>query len=141
MTEIYRNTRFWRVRFLQVGFWGLTAAMGWLAWSTRIEDPGNLHMATLILTPFGAACAIGMEVYLRCYVTTLSASAQELTIETLSTVGRTTRTYPIPQVMRGRMRRSNPYLTAAATGFFLDNAWSTLRIHGRRLPYIVDATE
>jgi hypothetical protein len=128
------------VRFLQVVFWGLTAAMAWLAWSTRVEDPVNLHMSTLILAPFGAACALGIEVYLRCYVTTLRASATELAVETLSTIGRTRRVYPIARVVRGRVHRTNPYLMAATTGFFLDNAWSTLRVHGRRLPFIVDAT-
>jgi len=140
MKVIYRNGRAWRVRFLQVGLWGFTAVMAWLAWSTRIEDPGNLHMATLILTPFGAACAAGIELYMRCYVTTLGLWGNELSVETLATFGRTTRTYPTSRVVQGPLHRSDPLMTAAATGFILDNAWSTLRVQGRRLPFIVDAT-
>src|SRR5262245_23254643 len=110
MDEIYRNTRFWRVRFLQLVFWGFTAAMAWLAWSSRVEDPTNIHVAMLILAPFGAACAIGMEVYLRCYVTRLRTSAREIEIETLSTLGRSTLTLPLERIVRGRMHRTNPYL-------------------------------
>lgn len=139
-TLIYRNTRLWRLRFLQLVFWGPALFFAWLAWATRIADPTNNHVASLVLFPVSALFALMIEVYIRQYVTAAWRSADAMRIETLSTLGRTVRTFPLASVTFGRERRSNARETMAATGFWLDNSYSAIRVHGWRLPFILDTT-
>ncbi|MCZ0736372.1 hypothetical protein [Phreatobacter sp. AB_2022a] len=141
MREVYRNTRWRRVRFLQALFWAATAGFAWLAWSTRIEDPSNNHLAALILTPIVAAAALGLEFYLRLYVTALYASDTAVTVETLSTIGRSRATYPMSDIVFGRERRTDPRKTVVATGFHLDNKWRAMRVATRKWAYVIDTTE
>jgi hypothetical protein len=139
--EVYRNKRFRRVRFLQVAFWGATAALVALTGAAGDDERRGARIAAaLAIAAVPALCALGIEVYMRCYVTALRRSADAVEIETLSTFGRTTRRYPAAQVTGGPARRSDPLLSAATTGFALDNSWSTVRVAGRRLPFIVDTT-
>ncbi|WP_439574360.1 hypothetical protein [Phreatobacter sp.] len=137
---IYRNTRFRRVRFLQLVFWAPALFFLWLAWATRIEDPTNNHVASLVLAPLCALFAVALEVYLRHYVTRAWVSSEAVRIETLATLGRQTSTYPLANVTFSGERRSNPHATMAATGFWLDNSYSAIRVHGRRWPFILDTT-
>ncbi|QCI63531.1 hypothetical protein [Phreatobacter stygius] len=142
MQQVYRNTRWRRVRFLQILFWAVTAGFAWLAWSTRDgNDPTNNHVAALILTPIVAACALGMEFYLRLYVTALFTSASEVKVETLWTIGRRSATYPLSDITFGREHRTNPLVTAATTGFYLDNKWSAMKVLTRQWAYIIDTTK
>lgn len=137
---VYRNTRFWRVRFLQMVFWAPSLFFVWLAWATRIEDPTNNHVASLILAPICALFAVALEVYLRHYVTRAWIGPDAVRIETLSTFGRGIQVHPFANVTFVGERRSNPRATMAATGFWLDNSYSAIRVHGRRWPFILDTT-
>lgn len=141
MREVYRNTRWRRVRFLQALFWAATIGFAWLAWSTRTTDPSNNHLAALILTPVIAAAALGMEFYLRLYVTALHASDTEVMVEALSTIGRTRVTYPMSDVTFGREHRTDPRGSVIATGFHLDNKWRDMRVVSRKWAYVIDTTE
>ncbi|MGL4287994.1 MAG: hypothetical protein ACRCVA_16725 [Phreatobacter sp.] len=142
MEQVYRNRRWGRVRFLQIVFWAAAIGFAWLAWSTRGgNDPTNNHVAALILTPIVVACALGMEFYLRLYVTALFRSATEVKVETLWTIGRKSRTYPLSDITFGRERRTNPRATLATTGFHLDNTWSSMKVLTRKWAYIIDTTE
>jgi len=137
---IYRNTRFWRVRFLQLVFWAPSLFFVWLAWATRIEDPTNNHVASLILAPICALVAVALEVYMRHYVTRAWVSSESVRVETLATLGRRTGTYPLADVTFTGERHSNPRATMALTGFWLDNSYSAIRVHGRRWPFVLDTT-
>ncbi|MCA0318279.1 MAG: hypothetical protein LCH88_09435 [Proteobacteria bacterium] len=137
---IYRNTRLWRLRFLQLVFWGPAVFFAWLAWATRIDDPTNNHVASLVLSPVSALFAVMIEIYIRQYATAVWRTKDAMRIESMSTFGRIVQTFPMANVTFGRERRSNPYATRAATGFWLDNSYSTIRVHGRRLPFILDTT-
>jgi TMEM70/TMEM186/TMEM223 protein family len=142
MEQVYRNTRWGRVRFLQFVFWATATGFAWLAWSTRGgNDPANNHLAALILTPILVLSALGMEFYLRLYVTAIYKSAQTVTVETLATIGRTQRSYPLSDISFGRERRTNPRATLVTTGFYLDNSWSTMKVLTRKWSYIIDTTE
>jgi len=137
---VYRNTRFRRVRFVQWLLWAPALFFAWLAWATRIDDPTNNHVASLVLAPLCAILAVTMEAYLRHYVTAAWTSPDAIRIETLSTIGRQTRTYPLANVTFGGVKRSDPRRTIAATGFWLDNSYAAIHVRGRRWPFIVDTT-
>lgn len=137
---IYSNTRFRRLRFLQFVLWTPVAFFLWLAWATRIDDPTNNHVASLVLAPLCALFAVALEIYLRHYVTRAWRSADAIRIETLSTIGRRVQIHPLASVTFAGERRSNPRATLAATGFWLDNSYSAIRVHGRRWPFILDTT-
>lgn len=141
MREVYRNTRWRRVRFLQALFWIATAGFAWLAWSTRVDDASNNHLAALILTPVIAAAALAMEFYVRLYVTALYASETDVTVETLSTIGRTRATYPMTDIVFDRERRTDPRTSVIATGFHLDNTWRSMRVATRKWGYVIDTTK
>lgn len=142
MQQVYRNNRWRRVRFLQIVFWAATIGFAWLAWSTRGgNDPTNNHVAALVLTPIVLLCALGMEFYLRLYVTALFKSPSEVGVETLSTIGRSRATYPLSDISFGRERRTDPRATLVATGFYLDNNWSSMKVLTRKWAYIIDTTK
>lgn len=136
MTPIYRNTRALRVRFLHVLFWA--GALGWLAlaiYGLMVGNDGLLVGA--ILCPFFVLFALGMEWYLRCYVTALDGDANGLSIETLSTFGRARTTVQWADVELGGTRHDISDEDDAPT---VDNLAEMLRIKGRVL-LIIDTTE
>lgn len=137
MAVLYRNTRAGRVRFLQVLFWG--AALGFLILTgftlVSAENPQS-WLAPAILTPFFVLFALGMEWYMRCYVTALGASAEGLHIETLATFGRSSGTVPWEDVSLGGSRRDrvNP-----EDGPIVDNSAEVLHVRGRSF-LLIDTT-
>lgn len=137
---IYRNTRFLRVRFLQLVFWAPTLFFLWLAWATRIDDPTNNHLASLVLAPICALFALGIEVYLRLYVSEIQQTGDQVRIETLTTFGRIHRDYATADIRLIGEKRANPLIWAGTTGFWLDNSWSGIRVPDRRWPLILDTT-
>jgi hypothetical protein len=134
MVTLYRNTRALRVRFLQVLFWAAT--FGFVVMSFLGGPDPNSWVVGAILAPIFALFAVGMEWYLRCYVTTIEATDDFLALETLSTFGRTRRNVPWADVeLAGEL--------SAASGLdggpVLDNSASFLRIRGRAF-LIIDTT-
>lgn len=103
MSSIYRNTRAPRVRFLHMLFGA--GALGWLVlaiYGLMVGSDGWLVGA--ILCPFFVLFALGMEWYMRCYVTALDGDANGLRIETLSTFGRACTTVQWADVELGGTR-------------------------------------
>lgn len=137
---IYRNTRFLRIRFLQLVFWAPALFFLWLAWATRIDDPTNNHVASLVLAPICALFGLGIEIYLRLYVSEIRQAGDRVRIQTLTTFGRTHRDYAAADIRLIGEKRSNPMLWAATTGFWLDNSWSGIRVPDRRWPLVLDTT-
>ena len=74
MTQLYRNTRAWRVRFLHVLFWA--ASLGFVVLALLGGPDPNSWIVGAILAPILALFALGMEWYLRCYVTALEAQVR-----------------------------------------------------------------
>jgi len=137
MKPIYRNTRVGRVRFLHVLFWAATLGFAAMAVS---GGAGGSHSDNWILgaimAPLFACCALGMEWYLRCYVTALDATPNGLQLETLSTFGRARSLVPWTDVEgAGNLEEK----TWGADAPSIDNSSSLLRIRGRKL-LIVDTT-
>jgi len=136
MTQIYRNTRALRARFLQVLFW--VGALGWIGLATYGLIAGNdAWLVGAILCPFFVLFALGMEWYLRCTVTALDAAPEGLALETLSTFGRKRTTVPWADVELAGARHDTSAEDDAPT---VDNTADLLRIKGRGL-LIVDTTE
>lgn len=102
MTPLYRNSRAARPRFLQVLFWA--AALGFVALGVAGLSPDaapGAWIISAIMAPLFALAALGMELYLRHYVTAVTASAEGLTIETLATFGRARTVVPWREVRLG----------------------------------------
>jgi hypothetical protein len=136
MTPIYRNTRALRVRFLQVLFWG--GALGWLALAIYGAVAGNdAWLVGAILCPIFVLFALGMEWYLRCYVTALDALPEGLTLETLSTFGRARTTVPWADVELAGVRHD---ISDDDDAPIVDNMAALLRIKGRDM-LIIDTTK
>lgn len=100
MQILYQNRRTGRVRFLQLLLWGVSiASLIGALWGLAAADESWLVGA--ILAPIFVLFALGMEYYLRIYVTKLSADAEGLTIETMSTFGSARRRVPWSEVSLG----------------------------------------
>ncbi|MBY0564007.1 MAG: hypothetical protein K2P58_07450 [Hyphomonadaceae bacterium] len=138
MTQLYRNTRSLRVRFLQVLFWAAAFGFAALALFGYWNGPQpNSWVVGAILAPIFVLFALGMEWYLRCYVTALDADVAGLTIETLATFGRDRKTVPWRDVsLAGERHDTSDDEDAPA----VDNTAALLRVRGRDL-LIVDTTE
>jgi hypothetical protein len=126
--EIWRNTRFWRVRLLHWGFWAVAAAFLVAGLAGLTPDPLGL----LILAAVMAAIAGGMEVYRGLIVTRLVLDEDGLAADTLGFVGR--RSWRL-----GRDIAVSKEFRFNARG--LVSTGVMLRIPGRRLPFILDTTE
>lgn len=135
---LYQNTRALRVRFLQIMLWAWALGVPALLYGqieAGVEDTGVL-MA--ILTPTLLLFALGMEIYLRCYVVRLVDMPEGLTVDTLSTFGRWSRLVPWKDVQVGRDLHDR-FIGGAAPS--VNNTSTLLRLAGRRLPLIVDTTQ
>jgi len=138
MTPLYCNTRALRVRFLQMLFWvgtlGFVSLAFFVYWSG--PDP-NSWIVGAIMAPIFALCALGMEWYLRCYVTALQASQDGLVLETLSTFGRTRTAVPWADIeLAGERHDVSDGYNAPS----VENTAALLRVRGRGL-LIIDTTE
>lgn len=135
MTQLYRNTRAWRVRFLQVLFWA--ASLGFVVLALLGGPDPNSWIVGAILAPILALFALGMEWYLRCYVTALEATRDGLMLETLSTFGPKRTAVPWAHVeLAGERHDVSDGDDAPA----IDNTSAVLRVRGRGL-LIIDTTE
>lgn len=98
-TQIYRNTRFGRVRFLQ----GVVIAVGALIVVMTIAEPA---VALLLLALSGAA-VWGMEIYMRRYVTGVGYDHAGWLLTTLSTFGERTVRFDAAQARLGPQQYRN----------------------------------
>ncbi len=135
---IYKNSRTMRVRFLQILFWFVTLGALVMSLVDYLGGAPDAWMAGAILLPIFGLCAVGMEYYLRHYVTALEARAEGLSVETLSTFGRNRKTYVWPDVALGKDRHD---LFVAPDVPVVNNTYTMLRLKGFRFPLIIDTTE
>jgi len=132
---IYRNKRWRRCRFLQIVFWGATFFFIYLAWITRNgNDPRNNNSASLILVPILFVFSICLEAYLWHYITVLSRTSTEYTIETLTTFGRRTLTYLVDDVKVSDEFTNKKLYNGVRSSYYL------VIVKGH-LPFIADVTE
>ena len=129
---LWRNTRFRRVRFLQLLFWAVSAgfAAGWIVSDGQVAED-FLILAAVVFVPF----ALGIEYYRGLYITALTARPEGLLVETLAFIGRGTTLLPWAEALPGQERQ------AAVHGYGTANSWITLRRPGRRIPFILDTTD
>lgn len=138
MIVLYRNTRSMRVRFLQVLFWAGAFGFAALAVVTYIGGPQpDSWLVGAILAPIFMLFALGMEWYLRCYVTKLKASSEGLWLETLSTLGRASTLVAWSGVELAGVLHDQSDDDEAPT---VDNTAAVLRVSGRSF-LIIDTTE
>jgi hypothetical protein len=138
MITLYRNTRALRVRFLQVLFWA--GALGFATQAAISFNSGpqpDSWLVGAILAPIFVLFALGMEWYLRCYVTKLEASSEGLWLETLATLGRA-RTLVAWSGVELMGVRHDQYDDGDAPT--VDNTAAVLRVSGRSF-LIIDTTE
>ena len=138
VTELYRNTRALRVRFLHVLLWAATLGFVALALFGYWNGPEpNSWVIGAVLAPIFALSALGMEWYLRGYVTALQATQDGLVLETLSTFGRTHTAVLWADVeLTGARQDVSDNDDAPIVG----NTAALLRVRGRGL-LIIDTTE
>ncbi len=137
MTQFYHNTRTARPRFLQILIWGAT--LGFIVLGIAGLSPSaapGAWVISAIMAPLFALIAFGMEIYLRRYVTGLSASADGLVIEKLATFGRTREVVPWADVSLGDERHE---VVDDEDAIHVDTLSHALFIRGKAL--IVDTTE
>jgi hypothetical protein len=138
MIVLYRNTRSIRVRFLQVLFWAGAFGFAALAVVNYIDGPQpDSWLVGAILAPIFVLFALGMEWYLRCYVTKLEASSEGLWLETLSTLGRARTLVAWSGVELAGVLHDQSDDDEAPT---VDNTAAVLRVSGRSF-LIIDTTE
>lgn len=129
---LWRNTRFRRVRFLQILFWAVSIGFAALSLVTEgRESEDFVILAAVVFVPF----ALGMEYYRGLYVTALTARPEGLVVETLGFLGRNTTLLTWAQALPGQERQG------AVHGYGTSNSWITLHRPGRRIPFILDTTE
>lgn len=137
MTPLYRNTRASRPRFLQVLFWAAT--LGFVALGVMGLSPNaapGAWIISAIMAPLFALAALGMEIYLRHYVTAVTADNDGLTIETLATFGRKRASVPWHEVSLGAEQRETVDDSDVVN---VDALAQTLFVRGKAL--ILDTTE
>lgn len=138
MTVLYRNTRSIRVRFLQVLFWAGAFGFAAMAGVTYVSGPQpDSWLVGAILAPIFVLFALGMEWYLRCYVSKLEASSEGLWLETLSTLGRARTLVAWSGVELAGVLHDQSDDDEAPT---VDNTAAVLRVSGRSF-LIIDTTE
>ncbi len=138
MIVLYHNTRSIRVRFLQVLFWAGAFGFAALAVVNYIDGPQpDSWLVGAILAPIFVLFALGMEWYLRCYVTKLEASSEGLWLETLSTLGRARTLVAWSGVELAGVLHDQSDDDEAPT---VDNTAAVLRVSGRSF-LIIDTTE
>lgn len=132
MEVLYANTRAWRVRLLQWGFWAVAALF--LALGLLVPG-GDDATALLILAPVVAAFALGMELYRSIYVTRIAAGEAGVEVETLGATGRRTRRLSWDELAGTTTRHREWWARGQrSTG-------ALLRPPGARLPWIIDTTD
>jgi hypothetical protein len=138
MIVLYRNTRSVRVRFLQVLFWAGAFGFAALSVMNYIDGPHpDSWLVGAILAPIFVLFALGMEWYLRCYVTKLEASSEGLWLETLATLGRARTFVAWSSVELAGVVHDQSDDDEAPT---VDNTAAVLRVSGRSF-LIIDTTE
>jgi hypothetical protein len=138
MKIIYQNTRFRRVRFLQIMLWVWALAIPALLFGQVQAGSKDDGILMTILTPILVLFALGMELYLRCYVVRLAELPEGLKVETLSTFGRQSRLVPWKNVRVGRDLHER---FIGGTAPSVNNSSTLLSLANRRLPLIIDTTK
>ncbi len=137
MKVLYQNTRAWRVRFLQIVLWAWALGVPALLYGQVRAGSRDDAIVMAILTPILVLAALGMEVYLRCYVVRLGEMTEGLKVDTLSTFGAASRLVPWQDVKVGRDLHDR-FIGPAPS---VDNTSTLLGVSGRRLPFIIDTTK
>ena len=135
MEVLYANTRAWRVRLLQWGFWAVAALFLALGLLIHARGGGQDATALLILAPILAVFALGMEVYRSVYVTRIAAGEAGVEVETLGATGRRMRLVAWDDLAMAPSRDGEwPARGQVSTA-------ALPRPPGARLPWIIDTTE
>jgi len=90
-----------------------------------------------VITPILLLFAVGMEIYLRCYVVRLVEMSEGLEVDTMTTVGIQSHLTPWRDVKVGRDLHER-FIGGAAPS--VNNTSTLLHLAGRRLPLIIDTT-
>lgn len=135
MEVLYANTRAWRVRLLQSGFWAVAALFLALGLLILAGGGGEDPTALLILAPVMAAFALGMELFRSLYVTRIVAGPAGVEVETLGATGRRSRLLAWGDLAAAPLRRRAWHARGQVSTAAL------LRPPGARLPWIIDTTD
>ena len=138
MKLLYQNTRSHRVRFLQIVLWLSALGLPALMYGEVQAGVPDAGLFLIIMTPVLGLFALGLEVYLHCYVVRLARMPDGLELQTLTTFGRNARIVPWKDVRMGRDLHDR-FISGA--GPSVNNTSTLLHITGRRLPLIIDTTE
>lgn len=136
MQNLYRNPRAWRARIAQATLWLGVPLMISIPLTTPSTTPGDGVAAYVVAAVFLAA-ALGVEVYLRRYVTAIDADANSVVFTTLSTVGTQQKLHA-----RGEIRHAGRRHDSAHFGFApsVDNHWVALHTPDGKFAYVLDVT-
>lgn len=113
----------WSVGFV---WWGAALIAG------PLSEKGDEPYAGAFAVVFGLFCAAAMAVYRRHYVVSLSSDGGTVDVTTLGWLRAAAATHP-----RQALVSVKRYGNASIDG--VRAPWLTLRVDGRRMPYILDA--
>lgn len=137
MTELYRNPRAWRARIVQVAVWiGLAVMI-----SIPFTPSAPATTADLIAVGFGVLLAIGavigVEYFLRRYVTAVHATPSGTVFTTLTTFGAKQTPHARSEIRNAGVRHDQAMYPGAPS---VDNQWISLHRKEGGFAYILDVT-
>jgi len=149
---IYRNSR--QALKVRIVFWLLLAAGlgavygGWAIFTSYGLSPADggilrpLWQRLLFggfVALFGVAIAGGMWLYCRVYVVSIETGPDKVTVGLMSIFGRRKVSHPFTAFgeQATHRGRSHPLVTMLS-GLTVNAPWQSLRVEGKRLPYLVD---
>jgi hypothetical protein len=150
MTEIFHaGGQLWKVRlwmWISLAIWAVALWFAWelfVSYGTRPADGGVLAPLPVRLAwagtiaGFGFLFVLGMRLYGGLYVANMvfDERSETLHLRTLSFLGNRDRAFPASAIERGDFHHGFFW----AGGVTVDAPWHSLRIRGRRWPFIVDA--
>jgi len=137
MKLLYQNTRAHRVRFLQIVLWALAFGVPALLYGQVHAGSRDDALLMAVITPILLLFAVGMEIYLRCYVVRLVEMPEGLEVTTMSTLGRQSHLRPWSDMKVGRNLHER---FIGGTAPSVNNTSTLLNLADRRLPLIIDTT-
>lgn len=122
MTVLYENHR--RARRARLGILGAVVwSLGWFYWAYVLNSGGTRLGAVLMVVAVGLLPLVALHFYGSVYVVRLAREADDLTITTLGLV---------------RNREVRIPVTAVTEVARPEAAGMTMRVAGRRMPFILD---
>ncbi|MBL8559114.1 MAG: hypothetical protein JNM47_10365 [Hyphomonadaceae bacterium] len=134
--NLYCNPRAWRARIAQAAIWLGVVAIGAIPFTTPSITPQETLIAYLFVA-LAVAAAVGVEIYLRRYVSAIDADANGVVFTTLTTFGRKQIRHGRGEIRHAGRRHDKARFGAAPS---VDNHWIALHTAAGKFAFVLDVT-